>query len=273
MKLSRMNRQRSSSHVVFGDVDYPKQGAFGPRVQGDYQLVTVYAGEASIEVNGEPVFVPEQHSILLSPGNRERFAFAKDRATRHTWCAVHPSLVNAELEAALSSVRDTLPPSSRITNLIEYGLSFPSGPEADAVLEVLGLTLLRVVMFEASHRADRHVPRAVTRAKLFMETRLSENLELNDIARAVNVTPQHLTRLFRQHLNVTPMRFLWQTRTRHGVELLGSTGLAINVIAAQTGFQSAFHFSRLVKERTGHSPRALRQGLWRGEKFKLEPDR
>ena len=78
------------------------------------------------------------------------------------------------------------------------------------------------------------------------------------------VTPQHLTRLFRRHIQTTPMRYLWQRRTRHGVELLGGTGLSITEIADRIGFQSPFHFSRLVLRYYHDSPRRLRERLWSG---------
>ncbi|MGL5929129.1 MAG: AraC family transcriptional regulator [Dermatophilaceae bacterium] len=260
-----MNRQRTSGGVTFGDVDYPLRAAFGPRVQRDVQLVTVYAGEATVDIDGATVVVPEQHSVLLSPGHLECFTFAEDRPTRHAWCAVAPHLLTPKLEEASGAVQDVLPPSDRVNNLLECGLSLPSGPEADAALESLGLTLLSIVVFEAALGSGGREPRAVTLAKLHIHARLHEPLELSAIARAAHVTPQHLTRLFRQHLGTTPMRYVWQCRTQRGVELLGSTGLAINVIAARTGFRSAFHFSRLIKEHTGRSPRTLRTRLWGGD--------
>jgi transcriptional regulator GlxA family with amidase domain len=80
------------------------------------------------------------------------------------------------------------------------------------------------------------------------------------------VTPQHLTRLFRRHMQTAPMRYLWHLRTRHGVELLGGTGLSIGEIATQVGFQSPFHFSRLVRNHYRDSPRRLRERLWSGQR-------
>jgi AraC-like DNA-binding protein len=263
-----MNRRRVSPDVTFGDVVYPSGGAFGPRIQQDYQLVLLYEGEVRIEVEGAPLEVQGQHVVLLHPQRREQFQFARTRQTHHTWCAVAPRAVPPELRERLSRLPACLPLTSRVHGLVEYGLALPpgAGEEGDALLTGVGLAALQAFAFEAAlaHRAD-DLPAVVRRAVQFIEAHLAEPLDLERIARAASVTPQHLTRLFRRHLHTTPARHLWQLRTRRGVELLGETGLSVGEIAARVGFQSPFHFSRMVRRRYQHSPRQLRERLWRGE--------
>ena len=77
------------------------------------------------------------------------------------------------------------------------------------------------------------------------------------------MTPQHLVKLFNQHLRSTPMRFVWNARLRRGVELLMQSGLTVSEVAEQCGFQTPFHFSRLVKQRYHLSPKELRRRAWK----------
>ena len=81
-------------------------------------------------------------------------------------------------------------------------------------------------------------------------------------ARAAAVTPQHLIRLFRRHYQFTPGRYLWQTRVERGAGLLAATGLTIAEIADRCGFKNPFHFSRLLRQMQGVSPRQFRQRQW-----------
>lgn len=104
---------------------------------------------------------------------------------------------------------------------------------------------------------------------LFVETHLNETLTLERLSQAAGVTPQHFTWLFRRHFETSSMRYLWALRVGRGVDLLGSTGLSISSIAERLGFASPFHFSKLVRERHGDSPRALRKAAWRGFEAKL----
>ncbi len=82
---------------------------------------------------------------------------------------------------------------------------------------------------------------------------------LVDLAAAAHVTPSHLVRLSREHLGVTPVALLWETRVRRGLDLLKNTGLTVAEVADQCGFASPFHFSRRVKQATGKPPRELRE--------------
>ena len=263
-----MNRHRSAPRVVFGDVRYPPGGTFGPRIQQDFQIVIIYDGEARIAIDGQELYVPSHHAALLLPARRELFHFATAQETRHTWCAIAPASVPAELRSKLGEVRASLPLTDRIHDLMEFGLTIPlSGlGSADALIHATGLMVLYAFVFEAELvHSPTTLPDALRRALAYMEGHLGEPLRLQHLAQAAMVTPQHLTCLFRRHIQTTPMRYLWQLRTRHGVELLGSTGLSIGEIAAQVGFQSPFHFSRLVLQDYHDSPRRLRQRLWSGE--------
>lgn len=264
--ISSIHRVRAGERVTFGDVTYGAGGICGPRIQHDYQLVAIYAGEAHIQVDDEVRHLPANHVSLMRPGHLEHFTFSVDGETHHTWCAVHPSLVDGALREALAGAPFSLPVSARMHNLIEMGLSFAVSDIAGAqgVLAQLGLAALHEFIFEAE-RAALHslTPAAVIKAQHYIEAHLAEPMRLDDIAKAASVTPQHLVKLFNQHLRITPMRFVWNARLRRGVELLMQSGLTISEVAEQCGFQTPFHFSRLVKQRYHLSPKELRRRAWK----------
>ena len=267
LNLSHMNRSRSTRRVTFGDVLYQPGGICGPRVQLDFQLVVIYAGEARIQVQETERYVPSQHATLLLPQHRELFRFAPTCATHHSWCAITPLAVPEDLQQQLRHLPACVPLSKRMYDLIELGLAVPAGdlPSADALVESISLALLQAFVFDAGYAEGvGGLPNAVRQAQQYIDAHLGEPLNLARIAQAAHVSPQHLTRLFRRHLHTTPMRYLWQQRTQHGVELLRATGLSVAEIAARVGFQSPFHFSRLVQQRYGYAPRQLRIQIWSG---------
>jgi transcriptional regulator GlxA family with amidase domain len=134
------------------------------------------------------------------------------------------------------------------------------------MLTPLGLTLLHAYAYEDEQAALRSLtPDAVARARNFVSVNLGRQLDLRGVARAANVTPQHLTKLFRRHLHITPMRYVWDVRARRGLELLTQTGLSVGEIAERCGFQTPFHFSRLIHQRYGASPSELRRRAWRAD--------
>jgi AraC family transcriptional regulator of arabinose operon len=264
--LSKMNRMRAAGRATFGDVVYEPSGFCGPRTQQDFQLVVMYDGEAHIEIDSMVQHLPAQHVSLMKPDHAEYFRFTETHRTHHSWCAVHPSLVPSDLGLLLEDAPFCLPLSAHMHGCIELGLTVPPSalPSATALLEQLGLAALHQFVFEAESASTQSaLPQAVLLALQVMDAQLAHDLSLSAVARAANVTPQHLIKLFRRHLHTTPTKYLWQARVRRGVELLCATGLSMSEVAERSGFANPFHFSRLVKQHYHKTPKQLREAAWK----------
>jgi AraC-like DNA-binding protein len=81
---------------------------------------------------------------------------------------------------------------------------------------------------------DREPP-AVTRTREAIELRLSEPLRVADLARAVDLSHNHLTRLFHEATGKTVVAYLRERRMERATRLLRHTTLPIKQIAAQVG--------------------------------------
>src|SRR5450631_4524764 len=135
--------------------------------------------------------------------------------------------------------------------------------EGQHMLRILGLAALEEYVrmakegWDEANRESSH-----ERARRYLEDHCAEEDALRGAALAAGITPQHLIRLFRQHYQITPGRYLWQTRVERGAGLLAATGLTVSEIADRCGFKNPFHFSRLLRKSQGLSPRQLRQRAW-----------
>ncbi len=264
--ISLMNTGESPAEVFFGDVWYDPGGDFGPRVQGDYQLVIVLLGEARVWVDGTAHAIPPGSVILLHPGHTERFRFAPRHPTHHTWCSVRPDIVPRALRRRLARLPAVLPQSRAFDLLMNAAFSITSWrePEGRRMLKSLGFALLDEYIRmarEGSHDRDRDTPHE--RARRWLEQHSAEPDALAGAARAAAITPQHLIRLFRAHYATTPGRYLWRLRVERGAGLLTASGLTVAEIADRCGFKNPFHFSRLLRQQQGLSPRQLRRRAWR----------
>ena len=270
--------------MVFGDVVYEPGGTCGPRVQQDYQLVVLVEGEARADVEGREVRIGAGQVGLFRPGWREFFRLSETRKTHHTWCSVHPSLVPVELAGRAARAPDVLPVTRRFEQLMELGLSLPrsAGERAPGLVESLGLATLQEYLFAgeraratespttggsagAGERAGTREPEepdALRRALDWIGSEGERATGLPALAREAGVSPAQLVKLFRRHLGTTPIRHVWEVRTRRGAQLLRETGLTVGEVAFRCGFRTPFHFSRWVKELFGVSPRVLRARAW-----------
>jgi AraC family transcriptional regulator of arabinose operon len=213
---------------------------------------------------------------MLRPGRRELFRFDPRVETHHTWLALrHPSLPLPT--QALGALPFALPVSDVLHRILEAalatrGLSLdepagrPASPVPPSLAPLVMAALLRYLEeAQACGLASggaRMEPAPVTAAREYLRRHAHKRLTLREVAAAASVSPEHLIRLFKRETGQTPFRHLWQERVRLGVSLLESTGLPVGEVAAQAGFQTVYHFSRMVRATTGLSPTALRRRSW-----------
>ena len=252
--------------MLFGDVVYDPGGTCGPRVQQDYQLVVLVEGDARVDVENREVRIAAGQVGLFRPGRPEFFELSEKRKTHHTWCSVHPSLVDAGLARACDAAPDVLPVTRRFEQLMELGLSLPrdAGERAPGLVEALGLSTLQEYVFAGTRApaSERDEPDALRRALEWIGQEGHHAVDLPGLAKEAGVSSAQLVKLFRRHLGTTPIRHVWEARTRRGAQLLRETGLTVGEVAFRCGFQTPFHFSRWVRELYGVSPRALRAKAW-----------
>jgi AraC-like DNA-binding protein/quercetin dioxygenase-like cupin family protein len=246
-----------------GTVVYGPGGTFGPRLQPDLQLVLVHTGSMTVTIDGASHSVPAGHTALLKPGHMEHFAFATTRETWHRWIAVSTLPLLPEAAARF----EALPLSVRLSEAMSAiadvlsGLQQTGAAREDELIRSLGRAATLLFLDEVRRTdADTAKHPAVLVAKAAIHARCAERIGLSDLARAAGMSPEHLIRLFRKDEGVTPIQYLWRYRVNQGVSLLRSTGLSVGEVAAQCGFQTSYHFARMVKQLTGQTPSELRRG-------------
>lgn len=96
--------------------------------------------------------------------------------------------------------------------------------------------------------------------KLFIETCYSkEDFSFQDVAKHVNLSVQHLSKMFRREMGVTFVDYLTSVRIRKSIELLQNDDLRIYEIAELTGYTNQHYFSNVFKKYLGVSPAEYRK--------------
>lgn len=79
-------------------------------------------------------------------------------------------------------------------------------------------------------------------------------LSLDSAAKLVHITPQYLSRIFREETGYTFSQYVTRIRIEKGKDLLMQEDLSQKDVALMTGFADQSHFSRSFKKVTGISP-------------------
>ena len=98
----------------------------------------------------------------------------------------------------------------------------------------------------------------VTKAEDYIEKHMAEDLSLEDVAEAIDVSPFYLSRLFKEVRGENYINYLTDLRMRKAQELLKNPRTPIKEISSEVGFNDQNYFSRIFKNKFGMTPTEFR---------------
>jgi AraC-like DNA-binding protein len=255
--------------TVFAHLDEPPElaavgiGVHGPAGHVDvfslpnlWQL-HLYGYEADLTVNGTAHAIRPGRVSLIPPGTTVRYRY--QGRSEHLYA--HLRLGSAGSPLSIPVIQDAGTELAPLTAHLRQALSAWPHTPARATAEVWAalwrvsqLTPPRTVGTAAVHPV-------VTAAVAMIEARLAEPLSVAEIAKAVGVSHNHLTRLFRAATGQTVVGYLRARRMERARHFLQATTLSIPAIAASVGIPDLQAFNKACRRELGASPRGIRTGL------------
>lgn len=98
----------------------------------------------------------------------------------------------------------------------------------------------------------------VKKAQIYLSCHVRDQLSRWQVAEAVHVSEDYLTRIFKKELGISPWDYLNRCRIYLATRLLKETTLSINEVAGEAGFTDQAYFCRVFKKITGSSPGKIR---------------
>lgn len=103
-----------------------------------------------------------------------------------------------------------------------------------------------------------HTSALVKQAVVYLHQNYTRPVSRWEIAEAVGVSEDYLSRVFHRELNISPWDYLNRYRVLQSKHLLLNTTESIGSIARQVGFKDQAYFSRVFHKVTGMSPQGFR---------------
>ncbi len=132
---------------------------------------------------------------------------------------------------------------------------------AESLANVLAVHLLRHYTQDGDRL--RTVIGGLTGRKLnlateFIEDNIERDLGITEIADAVDLSPFHFARSFKQATGVSPHQYLIKSRIERAKTLLAKSELPIVEVGISVGFKNQSHFTTLFRRVTHLTPKAYR---------------
>ncbi len=249
----------------FGIANYPRGATFGPRSMRDFEFVWIVEGDAEYRMDEQVYPAPEGSIVLCRRGVTDFFRWDASRRTRHGF--FHFDIRSAPVD--LPAMHDWPVVVKQVegdilTELFQHLLTWANQGDSATLTATISLMLrLFITGQRATHAlpidiAPDPVDRAITHLHQTLESDPATTVTLDDLAEAACVTPEHLCRVFKKSLDLSPMECVRLARLDRSVVLLSRSNFSIGQIATMCGFASQFHFARRFKESFGASPTQVR---------------
>lgn len=101
----------------------------------------------------------------------------------------------------------------------------------------------------------------IARAREYLENHWKEPFDIDRLAEAVNLSPSHLSRLFKKHVGVAPYNYYQELKVTHLKAALRDHNLSIAEAIASCGFDEPGNCTRFFKEKIGMTPSQYRKSV------------
>ncbi|MBT8037388.1 MAG: AraC family transcriptional regulator [Verrucomicrobiae bacterium] len=108
----------------------------------------------------------------------------------------------------------------------------------------------------------RHHKLAVIVAAIYQH--LEKGVSIVALAKAATVSVSTLERLFKEHMNTTPRRFIMQVKMSAACDRLLNSGMRVKEIAVSLGYDEHANFTRAFTKEMGMSPRSYQKHYKKG---------
>ncbi len=137
-----------------------------------------------------------------------------------------------------------------------------NSPDVNCRLELEAeiLNLLKTVLFNTR---EERAP-LIEKSKEFIENNFHKNLDLDQIAKEINLSPTYFHKKFKECYCITPREFLLKVRLKNAKRMLLTSDLNFFEISENCGFSSQAYFNFQFKKETGMTP-----GEYRSKRYQL----
>ncbi len=228
-------------------------------------IIATVNGCGWMSVNGKEYNLPKG-SIALIPRNTKN-AYKTPAGGLWEFYWLHPDGPLSEL--FLDAVAESGIFFSKTANdyaiLMEKLLSLSLNDSDDndlaishAVSEVLHLVAQDLITPHSTHSLSE-------KAIKYIKERYGEKISVSEIAEALFVSENHLIRVFKKEMGVTPYKYLNDYRILTSAYFLRSSNMGIEEIAESVGFSTSSLFITTFKRSYGCTPKEYRKKALSGE--------
>jgi AraC family transcriptional regulator len=207
--------------------------------------------------------------MLFAPADLEVWGYTKDaRQVVDATLAFDFTTLSERLSMAIDPNLSGIPQlrfvNDRIATLVELLAQAVGSADPSMQLYGDGITVAIASQLFVSPQTPRSyagvlAPWQLRRVVDFMESHLPQRVELETLARLVNLSQAHFSRAFKASTGLAPYQWQLDARIRRAQLSLVNSDASLSEVALATGFADPVHFGRTFRKLAGSTPAAWRR--------------
>lgn len=97
------------------------------------------------------------------------------------------------------------------------------------------------------------------RIKEYIDKNYTRDIPLSEIANQLYISPHYLSHIFKEETGYSPISYMIRRRIGEAKRLLLTTGLSVQEISREVGYENSNYFSMVFKKIAGESPSRFRK--------------
>lgn len=274
-----LSRQLNCKDLLFTNYDCPQSEEKERFFIECNHITYVISGKRTFHKNKESWVLDEDKCVFVKKG-----AHIAEKEEGDGWCVMVFFMPDNFLKQLINENRKSLPlnnlPEAAVDHvlpldvndlsksfffsMLPYFSQSPQPPEnlLELKFKELVLSLLsnkknvRLLSFLNNLSNDKNPT-----MEEVMQTNFAFKLSMADYAKLTYKSIPSFKRDFKKIFKDSPAKWVMKKRLNLATELLENTTLSIGDVCYECGFENQTHFSRVFKEKMGHSPQQFRMGL------------
>ena len=233
-----------------------------------YGIQFNYSGTMYLAIDhGSRCEVSGPHAFLTEPGHFFEYGPAAWTVRHHNFiCSCGPR-IQRYIDGGLWICDPSTPPApirhaeDFLRKMLEI-MVLIDRPGQNSARAVLIFEELLLEIRETTHEEHRRAPYQATELNKIIDAICAapeRSWDFGAEAARMNMTLTHFRRIFKELSGLPPQQFLLHCRLRKAAELLHTSQLPIKEIAARSGWDNVFYFSRLFRRQYELSPGRYRR--------------
>lgn len=250
--------------------EHPQNHSFSwnrGRILNGYYIVFIANGHGVFEsALTEPAVVTAGTCFFLYPGVWHRYKPHANSGWEEYWIGFKGSYADELMSKGFfdgkhpfirsGNSADLLSAFGKLLSVVQESAAGYQQVMAGITVQVLGI-LYALSKQQAEQTGSTET--LIAKAKFLLDDAADKCVDIEEMARNLPMGYSKFRKAFKSGTGDSPNQYHLNLRLGRAKELLTSTGLNINEVANQTGFNSVFYFSKIFKKKNGVSPKGFRK--------------